>query len=320
MTDRAVVNVEACGETISSKVLECVARGARFRYVFDGETKAGESFSFGAFFSKAVLSDEVFRYPRSQRIGVITESPIDRCYQHVPELIRRFPLIYTHQRELLAMGPQFLPLMFGTNWLGIRDGAATDRILMEHPQKDAMVSFIGSLEHADVGAYRFRRAIAEYAVGRGDVECFGRGIRPIEGKRVALERFRFSIAMENASSDDYFSEKLVDCLLLETVPIYFGWPSFAEHLDPRGIITFRSVEELGAILDRLTPQLYEEMRPFVIANKEVVVARRWHNHQGLLERLSEQLPQPLVDSNPVRFRAHSRAERAARRLYHRLVS
>jgi hypothetical protein len=319
MSENEIIRVEVCGETVSSKVLECQAEAKRFSYTFNDELKVMGQFAFGAFFSKAVLSDDVFRYPRSQRICVLTESPIDRCYQHVPELMRRFPLIFTHQRDLLALGPQFLPLMFGTNWLAVRDAAATNRILDEHPVKESLTSFIGSLEHSDVGAYRFRREIAELATGRGDVSCFGRGIRPIQGKREALERFRFSIAMENALSDDYFSEKLIDCLLLETVPIYYGWPAIAEHLDPRGFFTFRNGEELSAILDRLTPEMYEQMRPYAVTNKEKIVANRWHNHQALLERVSERLPDQLVHSAPMNFRRQSRPERVVRRLFGRLL-
>jgi hypothetical protein len=153
-----------------------------------------------------------------------------------------------------------------------------------------MVSFIGSLQHPDVGAYRFRREVAEYLLQRGDVECYGRGIRETPGKREALAPFRFSVAMENAASDFYFTEKLVDCLLTETVPIYFGCPSIDMLFDPRGMLRFATLDELNRHLDRLTPELYDEMRPYALANKEAVVAKRWHNHAGLLSRLSDQLP------------------------------
>lgn len=319
MIDRAGwVNVEVCGEKLAISRIDCRAGETQFRYTFDSSVKPGNRFNFGAFFSKAVLSDDVFRYPRSQRIAVLTESPIDRCYGHVSELERRFPLIFTHQRSLLARGARFRPLMFGTNWLAVRDEAATAAVLDEHPPKSLLVSFMGSLEHSDVGAYRFRREIAEFVLGRGDVSCFGRGIRPIQGKREALEAYCFSIAMENATSDDYFSEKLVDCLLMETVPIYYGWPSIGDHLDPRGYFTFQNARELGAILDQLTPELYEKMRPFALVNKETVVQRRWHNHQGLLQRLSEQLPSAFLGASPVPFRTHSRVERSVRRLWSRL--
>jgi hypothetical protein len=106
--------------------------------------------------------------------------------------------------------------------------------------------------------------------------------------------------MENAASDHYFSEKLIDCILLEAVPIYYGCPGITELLDPRGILPFKTNEELAAITDRLSPSLYDEMRPFAILNKQKVIDEDWHSHHGLFCRIAawlaehSDLPQPVV--------------------------
>jgi hypothetical protein len=309
-----IIDVEVIGAHLGVPELSCEAGGRRFNFVADPALKVGRSFRIGAFFSKAVLGEDVVRYPRGQRIAVLAESPIDRCYSDIAEVVRRFPLVFTHQAELLARGAPFAPLHFGTNWLGVIDQASTLQVLEEHPPKSALVSFIGSLQHPDTGAYRFRREVAEYLVSRGDVDCFGRGLRPIEGKREALATYRFSVAMENAASDDYFSEKLVDCLLMETVPVYFGWPGAARELDAQGLLSFSTIEELQSTLAQLSPELYERMRPHALANKQRVVEKRWHNHQGMLERLSQQLPQSLLAAPPRAFRESGRFGRAWRRL------
>lgn len=263
------------------------------RFVIDDSLKQGLSIHIGAFFSKAVLTNGVFRYPRHRRVAVLTESPIDTCYQRVDEVARRFPVVFTHQRDLIERGAPFLPLLFGTNWLGVRDEAESQQVLAEHPEKSGLVSFIGSLEHADVGAYHFRREVAEYAIARGGVACFGKGIKPLPGKREAIAPFMFSIAMENAASDHYFSEKLIDCLLLNTVPIYYGCHGIGEKFDPRGMLQFNSREDLAAHLDTLTPERYAEMLPFALANKKKAIAERWHSHAGLFGRLAESLPEPM---------------------------
>jgi len=309
--------IEISGEAIAASQFDCVHRNGALRYIVEPELKRGKHFSLGVFFSKAVLSEDVFRYPHAQRVAVLTESPIDGCYRDIPELVRRFPLIFTHQQHLLDSGGPFRPLLFGTNWLGVQDADNVGAIQVDRSEKSHLVSFIGSLEHPDIGAYRFRREIAEFATARGDVDCFGRGIRPITGKREAIAPFKFSIAMENVAADHYFSEKLVDCILLETVPIYFGWPSICEHLDPRGILCFDGRESLAAELARLTPELYERMRPFALANKKKVIAERWHSHQGLLDRLSEQLPAELISLPPRKHRLPSRPERVIKRLLRR---
>ena len=43
-----------------------------------------------------------------------------------------------------------------------------------------------------------------------------------------LESFHFSMAIENSREDNYFSEKLTDCFLMDTMPIYYGCPNIKD--------------------------------------------------------------------------------------------
>lgn len=309
----ARIVVDVTGMSMSSPQVDVTADGRDFEFVLSAEQKAGRRFQLAACFSKSVLSDAVFNYPLARRMAVLMESPIDVCYQEIDEVVRRFPLVLTHQRALIARGPPFLPLMFGTNWLGASDVEATSKLQATLPEKTGLVSFLGSLDHANSGAYRFRREIAELALRRGDVECFGKGIRPVAGKYEAIAPFRFSIAMENAASDYYFSEKLIDCLLLETVPIYYGCPGIGDMFDERGMLCFRTADELVAILDSLTPERYRSMLPYARANKERAISEHWHNHAALFKRLAEVLPSDFIGAADRACRPASRFTRLWRR-------
>lgn len=55
-----------------------------------------------------------------------------------------------------------------------------------------------------------------------DFDLFGRGFQPIEDKWDALHPYRYALAIENSSSDVYWTEKISDCFLAWTVPLYFG--------------------------------------------------------------------------------------------------
>jgi hypothetical protein len=287
--------------TMSLPKLQVTSDSREFEFVLAEVEKANRQFHMAVFFSKSVLSNAIFNYPRSRRVAILTESPIDDYFSQIDQVVQRFPVVLTHQRELITRGPPFLPLMFGTNWLGARDAESTGTLLATVPRKTGMVSFLGSLEHPDSGAYRFRREVAELALRRGDVQCFGKGIRPVAGKFEAIAPFRFSIAMENAASDYYFSEKLIDCLLLESVPIYFGCPGIGELLDVRGMLCFRTVEELSDVLDSLSVERYQAMLPYARANRDKVIGEQWHSHHGLFSRLAAALagPQLAVPSHPI---------------------
>lgn len=47
----------------------------------------------------------------------------------------------------------------------------------------------------------------------------------LENKKYGLMDYEFSIAIENSTELDYFTEKLTDCILTDTTPIYYGCPN-----------------------------------------------------------------------------------------------
>lgn len=54
------------------------------------------------------------------------------------------------------------------------------------------------------------------------VNLYGRGIKPIDDKWEVLSKSKYAIAYENFQSDYYWTEKIMDCYLSYTMPLYFG--------------------------------------------------------------------------------------------------
>jgi hypothetical protein len=52
--------------------------------------------------------------------------------------------------------------------------------------------------------------------------------RPVKNKEDGIKDYSYSIALENSSQQNYFTEKIADCLLLWTVPIYWGCPNIGD--------------------------------------------------------------------------------------------
>jgi hypothetical protein len=69
-----------------------------------------------------------------------------------------------------------------------------------------------------------------------DVDLFGRAVRYIEDKWDGLARYRYSIAAENTSWSDYWTEKIADCFLAWTVPFYHGCPGLERYFPPDSFI------------------------------------------------------------------------------------
>lgn len=62
-----------------------------------------------------------------------------------------------------------------------------------------------------------------------DIDLYGRAVQYIEDKWDGLAQYRYSIAAENTSWPDYWTEKIADCFLAWTVPIYFGCANLEKY-------------------------------------------------------------------------------------------
>jgi hypothetical protein len=72
---------------------------------------------------------------------------------------------------------------------------------------------------------------------------------PLQNKKDGLIDYNFSIAIENCIEDDYFTEKLTDCILTDATPIYYGCPNIERFMS--GIYqldTLDTIDTLSEIL------------------------------------------------------------------------
>tara|TARA_R110000796_G_scaffold224699_2_gene341002 strand:+ start:78 stop:1733 length:1656 start_codon:yes stop_codon:yes gene_type:complete len=136
-------------------------------------------------------------------------------------------------------------------------------------KKSKKTSFITS-KKSMVKGHEFRlECLAEMQKQRLNVDAFGRDINPIASKLEGLKDYEFSIAMENAKMKNYFTEKLLDCMLAGVIPIYHGCPNIQQWFNPDGIITFDTTKELVTIIQDLekTP-IYESKKAAIQENYE----------------------------------------------------
>ena len=86
-----------------------------------------------------------------------------------------------------------------------------------------------------------------------------RGTLPERDKTNGLQPYRFNLAIENGSTEHYFSEKFCDPILCNTFPIYYGCSRIDQYfpkgsyflIDPAGDV----VQQVRAILEIPTSQL-----------------------------------------------------------------
>jgi hypothetical protein len=179
-----------------------------------------------------------------------------------PRFQDRFEKILTHDRHLLESHPDKFIFAICASQRELQQ----DKIPTGVFPKSKMLSTIASSKRQTIG-HRFRHEVIK--VFRSSMDVFGREYNPIPSVSFALKDYRFSLTIENACYDYNFTEKILNCFYMGTVPIYWGCPSIGKFFDMDGIISFQTLGELQTILQNLTREDYERRLPAIHKNYEL---------------------------------------------------
>ena len=92
--------------------------------------------------------------------------------------------------------------------------------------------------------------------------------KDIAAKYILFERFQFHLAIENSRQENYFTEKLIDCLVSKTIPIYYGCPNIGDYFDTSGWILLEegTSEELLSKCSALNSSYYSQYTDSIETN------------------------------------------------------
>lgn len=134
-------------------------------------------------------------------------------------------------------------------------------------KKTHMASLIASTQNQHEG-HKLRHQIVDYIKAHKiNIAVIGRGYKPFEKKEDGLKSYKYSIIIENSSEQDYFTEKVVDACLLETIPIYWGAPNISEYFDTRGLIVCENIEEIKQAINKMSNENYASKIKYIKKNK-----------------------------------------------------
>ena len=193
------------------------------------------------------------------KIAWLMESPDITSQSHIwiSKNNDKFDYVLTHNKELLEKGENFKFCPTGGCWIKPADQKIYD--------KTKLTSIIASSKRFTHGHMLRHKSIATF---RNKFSVFGRGYSPIDYKLTALKDYAFSLTIENTKRDYYFTEKLIDCFMTGTVPIYWGCPSIGNFFNTDGMIIFDDINELNNILKETSLDKYITMKDAIQENFE----------------------------------------------------
>jgi hypothetical protein len=207
---------------------------------------------------------------QNYRVYVDTWEPRSSCesVETIRQYANRFDLILTLDDELAKL-PNAKLLVGGSTWV--------------HPwlpdRKDFSVSFLCTANNYLPG-YQIRHTLwaNQHRIYALPKRFWSSRMRPVDpnrmiptrtdGQNEKVELFysMFSICPENTQQRNYFTEKVLDCFVTKTVPIYWGCPNIGDYFDVRGMVIVNDIEDLFKKVNSLTEETYKQMLPYVEEN------------------------------------------------------
>lgn len=148
----------------------------------------------------------------------------------------------------------------------------------QYPSKNKKASCILSGKTKCAG-HRQRLEIAKQLVNCSSIDFYGRNLDKYLGSKTkgiltekwhGLEQYRYSFVFENTQLHNYFTEKICDCFLMLTKPIYWGCPNILEYfprdsyalLDPNNLQ--ESLEKVDIPITRIEQEALLEAKRLVL--------------------------------------------------------
>jgi len=151
-------------------------------------------------------------------IALLVEPPSlhQNHYRTAFDMLDVFDAVLTHWATFAQRSPKIHYFPLGGSWIpvhkwGLLKWVKTSQFSLVTTQKQRAPGHKMRAQAADLSNYY-------------DIDLWGRGSNPMTSKVHALAPYHYSIVIESMRCPGYFSEKLIDCISVGTVPLYWGDP------------------------------------------------------------------------------------------------
>lgn len=277
--------------------------------VWDGNTFAPNASTAGTLVVCDDLAGEFATCaPVSRRILVVTEPPGIRSYR--PEFLSQFGLIlspyeFDSRGVPMRVGQTGLPWFYGLRFdaVALTVGMSFEDLQALSPApKDNRISVVCSTK---CGLPRHRERLAFVMALKERLQdrlvIRGRGFDPVVDKAEAIAPHRYHLVLENNDLGNFWTEKLADCFLGWSLPLFAGARAALDDF-PEGSMVYLDLNDVPACVDQVERLLdqdpYENHLPAIAAARDKLMHE--HNFFALISRALEILePAPTLGKSQV---------------------
>lgn len=157
-------------------------------------------------------------------------------------------------------------------WHIDRDYDFLSKLKVDDLEKENKIVWVTSNQKSSNG-HKKRMDFLENIKKLPFVDLYGRGIKPIDDKWEVLKYAKYAIAYENYKNDYYWTEKIADCFLSYTMPIYYGCNSIEQFFPKNSFIQLDPTDKhIGLFLKEVVhSNLWEENIEAIINARNLVL-------------------------------------------------
>jgi hypothetical protein len=112
-------------------------------------------------------------------------------------------------------------------------------------------------------------------------------VYPFPYKNNLFVNVGFHIAIENVRKNNWFTEKLIDCFVTKTLPIYWGAPNIGEYFNINGILVCNNVDDIIREANNISMEIYNSKLDAIEENYKI--AQKYNQFITSIEGRLEQV-------------------------------
>ncbi|MBD9271340.1 MAG: hypothetical protein EGS53_00195 [Prevotella sp.] len=185
---------------------------------------------------------------KTKKLILISGEP-PLAYYTPKKYLKQFDAVITGNTMLhhpnIIHWQQSLPTHIGRSWSQKKNLLGYNDLLNIKKPEDLKVISLMASNYNKLPGHRKRIKMVDSVIkAKLPVDIFGKGRKFVDDKKDAILPYMFHVCIENAAIDDYWTEKIADSIICNTVPIYYGCTNIEKYFDPRCMFIVHDEQEL----------------------------------------------------------------------------
>jgi len=166
-----------------------------------------------------------------EHIWAIIQEPPYQYYSYLHKGNSSYQRIYT--TDSILKGKQYYHSQPALPWHINRDYDYLQNC--DIPKKEKMLSWVTSSK-SNLTGHLDRLNFLDKIKNEISFDLFGKGFNYIEDKWFGVAPYQYSIVIENYCNPFYWSEKISDCFLSWTIPLYYGCTHITDYFPSEALV------------------------------------------------------------------------------------